>query len=265
VGSPIPLGISQHDGWTWDIAVFDLAAREESTWESDARWDGSYAEVLYDPTGRLQAMFAAHCAAPKIDVVEGPLFQCWWYYRLAGDIWIGRGDWLQGHYILNQAAAALVRALFAANGELIPHEKWLFHLSRTLAWTPDNWAERLSLALSTGNLDAESLRTRQSVIDALWHEIDTQVRRTFFPNLPVAMMQRTFYNLVVALADRGSFTWAEWEALGGPGLMNMDPFHSLLTIDGDCVKMDRVRFAALTPAELYDWHYAVIAAARNAQ
>jgi hypothetical protein len=263
-GSPVPLGISQYDGWTWDVAAFDLAAREEQPWERDARWDGSYAEILHDPTGRLQALFAAQATPPAIDAVEGELFQCWWYYRLAGDIWIGRGDWLQGHHILNQATAALVRALFAANGELIPHEKWLFHMSRTLAWRPEKWEERLTAALRTGNLDEESLRTRQAAIDALWQEIDAYVRRTQFSNLPVTMMQRSFYNLLAALVERGSFSWAEWETLGGTGLMNMDPFHPLLIIDTAGVRLDVARLATLTPAEMYSWHYAVVEAVRRA-
>ena len=264
-GSPIPLGISQHDGWTWDVAAFDLAEREDSTWESDARWDSSYAEILYDPTGRLQRLLAAQGAPPAIDVVEGQLFQCWWYYRLAGDIWIGRGDWLQGHHMLNHAAAALVRSLFAANCELIPHEKWLFHLSRTLAWTPDNWPDRLAHALNTGNVDVESLRTRQAVIESLWQEIDAYVRHRFFPEMPVAVMQRSFYNLLAALAARGTFSWPEWEALGGPGVMNMDPFQPLLAIDDDGVRLDRDRFATVAPAEMYGWHYAIVEAVRGLQ
>ncbi len=261
-GSPIPLGISQHAGWTWDVAAFDLATREENGWESDARWDGSYAEVLYDPTGRLQQMLSTQSAPPVIDGVEGQLFQCWWYYRLAGDIWIARADWLQGHHILNQATAALVRALFAANCELIPHEKWLFHMSRTLAWMPDNWPERLARALSTGSMDANGLRTRQAEIEALWQEIDDHVRRNFFPNLPVAVMQRSFYTLLATLAERGSLTWMEWEGLGGPGVMNMDPFQPLLTIDDEGVRLDRARLAAVEPADMYGWHFAIVEAVR---
>ncbi len=264
-GSPITLGIAQHDGWTWDVAAFDLAEREDSTWESDARWDGSYAEILYDPTGRLQRLLAAQGAPPAIDVVEGQLFQCWWYYRLAGDIWIGRGDWLQGHHMLNQATAALVRSLFAANCELIPHEKWLFHLSRTLAWTPDHWLDRIARALNTGNVDVESLRTRQSVIETLWQEIDAYVRRGFFPDLPVAVMQRSFYNLLAALAARDSLTWTEWEALGGTGVMKMDPFQPLLSINDQRARLDRARFASVAPAEMYGWHYAIVEAVRAQQ
>lgn len=77
---------------------------------------------LADPPRRLQA--------------EGPLFQCWWYFRLAGDIWIHRGDTVQGHAMLNKAATQLIEALFSANCEHVPHEKWLIHFSRSLAWTP---------------------------------------------------------------------------------------------------------------------------------
>ena len=262
-GSPLPLGISQHAGWTWDIAALDLSEQEARTWESDARWDGSYAEVLHDPTGRIAAMLAAQTALPPVGTVEGPLFHCWWCFRLAGDIWVARRDWLQGHAILNLAVTALVRALFAANGEHIPHEKWLMHMSRSLGWTPADWPERLAQALSTGALDEESLRTRQSVIEALWQEIDAEVRRRHFPELPVAVMQHTFYLLLAELVRRGSLPWAEWEALGGAGLMKMDPFQPLLHVDEAGIALDRERFLSLSPNDLYAWHYAVVEAARG--
>jgi hypothetical protein len=263
-GSPLPLGISQHQGWTWDIAAVDLANEEARTWTRDALWDGSYAKILFDPSGRVRALLAAKLVPPSPMDAGGLLFECWWHYRLAGDIWIQRGDALQGHHIFNRAVAALVGALFVANGEFVPHDKWLLHMSRTLAWSPPGWEARLAAALSTGAMDVASLRVRQAAIDALWAEIDAFARAQVQPASPVPMMQHAFYHLLHTLVTRESIPWAEWEALGGAAVMNMDPFHPLLRIEADGVRLDRERFLALAPGAMYAWHYAVLDAVRAA-
>jgi hypothetical protein len=262
--SPLPLGITVLGGKLYDVKLLDYAAEAAAPWSSDARWDGSYAEILYDPAGLIRQLFAAQLGGqPSIDAIGGFMMSCWWYYRLAGDIWIYRGDVVQGHAMFNQAVVMLAKALFVANLESVPHEKWLFHMSRSLAWTPVDWNRRLEEAMRTGDFNVESLRQRQAAIDLLWNEIDTYARRAYCADIPVTMMQKSFYDLLATLAAAGSMSQAEWEAAGGAGVINMDPFHAVVRIDGETVSLDEARLHAIQADEMYGWHYAVLDAVRG--
>jgi hypothetical protein len=63
--------------------------------------------------------------------------------------------------MFNQAVVSLVKALFIANKEFIPHQKWLIHMSRSLKWTPNDWEDRLRGAMSTGDMTISSLKQRR--------------------------------------------------------------------------------------------------------
>lgn len=262
--SPIATGITVLDGQLYDIKVADYSAEAAQPWSSDACWDASYAEILHDPLGQIAELYAAKLASPPTpDQAGGLMMSCWWYFRLAGDIWIHRGDGRQGHHIFNQAIIPLVKALFIANGEWIPHEKWLLHMSQTLAWQPHAWCERLQAALSTGDFSLDSLRQRQQVIGALWAEVDRYLIDRYWPGLPVHVMQQSFYTLLATLNQRGTMSRAEWEAAGGGTLFNVDPFHKIVMVNDEQVCLDRKRLLALDPATMYAWHFAVAAAGRH--
>jgi hypothetical protein len=161
--TPIALGITVIDGQLYDIKAANYAAEREREWEEVALWDASYAEILYDPEKLVQELLAEKLAV-DLDPgrAEALLMRCWWHFELAGEIWIQRGDALQGHLMLNQALIPLVEALFVANGERIPHEKWLLHMSRSLAWKPEAWERRLGSAMSTADLTLRSVRAAGS-------------------------------------------------------------------------------------------------------
>lgn len=261
--SPFAQGITRIDGQLYDIKVVDFAAEQSKPWSSDTLWDASYAEILYDPAQQLATLFAkrlAHRPAPA--EAQGHMMSCWWYFQLAGDIWIYRGDVVQGHHLFNQAVVALLKALFIANGEWIPHEKWLFHLSRTLAWTPISWQEQLQAAMSTGDFTLDSLRQRQRVIAALWTAVDTYLIARNWPDLPVYVMQKSFYTLLQQLNQTGFLSHEAWTAAGGHSFFNLDPFHKIVTVDEQGIHLQRERLLALQPEALYAWHFAVAEAVR---
>ncbi len=262
--SPVALGIVVIDGQLYDIKAVDLTQERQRAWESDALWDASYAKILHDPRGDIHALLADKLRErPTPGDAAGYMMQCWWYYRLAGDIWIRRNDAVQGHAMLNQAAVALLKALFCANGEFVPHEKWLFHLSRSLAWTPDSWPARLAPLLSTGDLSIDSLAARQAVIDALWRETDDFLVARQFDGAPVYAMQVSTYRMLDFLARHGAVTLAEWRAQGFGGVPNYEPFHSVVRVEGETIILDRQKLLALRPDAMYAWHYAVADAVRS--
>jgi hypothetical protein len=261
--SPIPLGIVVLNGALYDIKIVDIEVEKGRAWESDTLWDASYAEILHDPERVLAALFKGKLAQkPQPQDAEGDLFHCWWYFRLAGDIWIHREDALQGHLMLNQAVIALVRALFLANREFVPHEKWLIHMSRSLEWKPLHWEDRLSAALSSGNMSLFGLKERQTRIEQLWDEIDAHIRRDF-PGLPVRMMQKTFYDLLRRLVEKEAVPLSDWQAQAGLAMLNSAPFYGVARIDQDYVRLNPAVLLETGPEELYAWHYEVLDAARS--
>ena len=60
---PVAQGITRVDGFLYDIKVEDYAACRARPWDMTALWDASYAQVLIDPSGRIEAMLAEKLAA----------------------------------------------------------------------------------------------------------------------------------------------------------------------------------------------------------
>ena len=264
--APLALGITRIGGTLFDLKIVEMAAEQARPWAGVELWDLSYAEILHDPRGLLAALFAEKLARrPQPCEAEGPLFRCWWHWRLAGDIWIHRGDALQGHFALNEALAPLLEALFLANGEYVPHGKWVVHMSRSLAWTPADWERRLVQAMSTGDLGAAALVSRQQVLAGLWSEVDGRVAAACDPDLPVRAMQKTFYDLLSWLSRRGRVPLVEWQARRGLSLLNQRPFYGVACIEGEDVVLDRVKLAALGPDDLYEWHLEIARAVLRPQ
>ena len=262
--TPLSVGITVLDDQLYDLKYVDFTAEKDRVWDDVTLWDASYAEILYDPVGLLMELFSEKLNhRPDPGAVEGLLMSCWWYFELAGEIWIQRGDALQGHYVFNQALTSLVQALFIANREYIPHEKWLLHMSRSLEWKPADWERRLGAALHTGDLTLESLRIRQEVLRALWDEVDQTIIESYFPHLPVHMMQKTAYEHLKLLVDAGSMPLAKWRTITGRDVPNGDPFHPLIRLEDDRIILDRDLLLSASPQDMYAWHYAVLLAVRE--
>lgn len=262
--APIGLGIQRIEGELYDIKSVDFAQENVAQWSSDARWDASYAQVLHDPTGVIGALLEQNDAfRPQPWDASGPLFGAWWHFKLAGDIWIHRDDPLQAQYMLNQAVGELLKALFIANGEFIPHGKWLVHMSRTLKWTPDNWLERLTHIMCQLAPNTENVKTRQQTISALWDEIDRYIITITGEDYSLNVAHRTFYNLMRMLVDHSTVSVTQWQEVADVSLLNHAPFNLCVSRQGDSITLDRARCTALTPDDLYSWHYAIVEAVRS--
>ncbi len=261
--APLPSGITRLDGRLYDIRVADLHAETEKTWSTDALWDASYAEVLFDPDNRITAMLREKLSqSPEPAEAERDMFASWWHWRLTCDAWIHRGDAVAGHHMLNDALVALTRALFLANREYPPHEKWLLHMSRTLEWQPRDWSDRLGEAVLTGDGSIDALRRRQAAVGNLWEEIDDHLRRAC-GNLPVHLMQRSFFVALQTLAARGSVPISEWEAIAPSAWLSADPFFPLVEVQDGEVRLDREAFQRLSPETMYEWHFQIVDAVRD--
>lgn len=259
-GQPLlPLGITKIGDYLYDIKIFDLEEEQQKHWDSVALWDLSYARILYDPAGRIALLIEAKLADPPRRLqAEGPLFQCWWYFRLAGDIWIHRGDTVQGHAMLNKAAVQLIEALFTANREYVPHEKWLIHFSRSLAWTPPDWEASLLAIMGTGDFSRQSLITRQAAIEHAWEEIDAYIISRERPQYRLNVMHVTFYDLLKLLLTEDPLPVTEWTKRISLSVLSGEPFIRFASIHQDLIVADKEKLLTLNPEELYSWHSAIV-------
>ncbi|MBC8060920.1 MAG: DUF4037 domain-containing protein [Clostridiaceae bacterium] len=262
--SPIPLGIVKLNGYLYDIKVVAWESEKERSWDSVALWDLSYSKILFDPKGQiLELMKDKLSNTPKALDAEGLMFSAWWYYKLAGDIWINRGDPLQGHFILSKAIASLIEALFIANNEYIPHEKWLIHMSRTLNWKPKHWEEKLSKAMSTGDFSIQSLIERQGAIERIWKDIDLYIINKECPEFKLSIMQKYFYDLLKFLVKKEVVTLQEWKTKAGLDMLNGDPFYSIVTVDSEKITLDKEKFLSMSQEDMYYWQYEVLESIRD--
>ncbi|HEX2946500.1 MAG TPA: hypothetical protein VHT96_11155 [Clostridia bacterium] len=254
--TPIPLGITKINGYLYDIKIESYEEVLNRSFDMVALWDLSYAKIIYDPYNNISDLIRQKLAQPvSIAQAEGLMFNAWWNYRLAGDIWINRMDVAQGHFVLNNAIKPLISALFILNGEYIPHDKWLIHMSRTLEWKPDNWDDVLEKILSTGSFNLQSLVERQQAIDELWTCLDNKLTEN--TDLRVSFMQKYFYETFKLLIENKKMSIEEWEKISSVDILNNQPFHDVITISEGTIFADIDKLVNLRLEDMYDWFYEV--------
>lgn len=257
--APIPEGIAKFDAVLYDIKITNCEAEACKTYEDVALWDMSYAKILYDPLGKIKALYKSKLTGERdIDQAGEFLWPTYWNFKLAGDIWIHREDPLQGHLMLNEAIMPLVKSVFVANKEYIPHEKWLIHMSYTLNWTPLNWIERLKKAMSTNDFTLESLIQRQGAIKSLYEEIDQYIRQNYYDGFELACHQKWCYDLLKVLAEREAMPLDEWRTFASVADLNTDPLYHITEIRDGFVYLNKDKLAAMTENDMYAWHFEIV-------
>ena len=246
------------DGYLYDIKSVNYQEELKRELGFVEQWDLSYAKILYDPEGKM-ADYISKKISPPVDIsrASGLLWSAYWSYKLAGDIWIHRQDILQGHYVFNSAIKPLISALFIANKEYIPHDKWLVHMSRSLLWKPDDWDTLLLGAMNTGDFSLQSLIDRQQCMEKLWNEINRKlcVMSDFYNQLD--FVQKSNYESLIKLITKEEYTIDEWLSVESLESLNYEPFHSLFQRVGDRVIFNKSRLLSLKPDDMYMWMYQI--------
>ncbi len=262
--TPIALGITKMEGYLYDIKVLNYEEEWRKEYDSIALWDMSYAKILYDTNGELKSLFDRKLKAVRdVSAAEGLMFEAWWNYKLAGDIWLHREDILQGHYCLNNAVKPLLSALFIANSEYIPHDKWLIHMSRTLEWKPLPYDELLQGILHTGDMNLESLYKRQKSLECFWNAINDKLCGMLDFNNGLKLMHRGVFQNLERIIEKDSFTLSEWKEFSSISSLNYEPLFSFTEIKDGMVMIDRNKLNTLGEKDLYDWFYDVVKAVRQ--
>lgn len=255
---PFAIGITMIDGFLYDIKLADFEEELKRDFDSVALWDLSYAQILYDPEGKI-AGFIKQKLSPPVDISSagGLLWNAYWHYKLAGDIWIHRQDVLQGHYVFNRAIKPLISALFIVNKEYIPHDKWLIHMSRSLMWKPHSWDNLLMGAMNTGDGSLRSLIDRQQSIDKLWNSINYKICDMCNFHSDLDFTQKLSYESIAILMSKNEYTLEEWLSFQSLEALNYEPMHSIFQRIGDKVVLNTNRLLSLRPEDMYVWMYKI--------
>lgn len=262
--TPIALGISMMGGYLYDIKTLNYEDELRKEYDSTALWDLSYAKILYDNNGELKHLFEKKFKKTSdVSEAEGLMFDAWWNYRLAGDIWIHREDALQGHYCLNNAVKPLLSALFIANREYIPHDKWLIHMSQTLEWKPLHYEKLLQEILNTGDMSLKSLYERQQSLECFWKAINDRLCGMIDFKNGLKLMHRGVYQNLKKITDKGSFALSEWKEFSSISSLNFEPLFSITEIKDGMVIIDKNKMDALEEQDLYGWFLEVVKAVRQ--
>ena len=175
--APYAEGDSSLDGWHVDFDYLCYEDELQAEWDHVKRWDRSYAVVLHDQQGWMQKLLARKAILSdeeKQGLTSQHLILFGEYYcNLVVPSWVHRGDLLAAHHCLNIAFKSLIKAVFLANNELIPFDKWTLNLSYTLAWTPSNWRQRIEQALLVREISSSDVERRLTLLSDLLAECKT--------------------------------------------------------------------------------------------
>ena len=78
------------------------------------------------------------------------------------------------------------------------------------------------------------------------------------------MMQKSTYEQLKLLVERGAMTVAEWEALAGKGFPNRAPFYPVVEWSGGRIILDKETAQSIPSNAMYSWHYEVLRAVLDA-
>lgn len=137
--SPLPEGDNLIGRWYVSPHYATIEAERRKAWSPLKVWDRSFARVLYDRRGRLAALLRekVHDEPDSFSLHEDAI-EADWHWEMALD-WIKRTDVIAGHHLLNRSFDHFLSLLFRAQGELVPFDKWTFHLSRSLRILPPKY------------------------------------------------------------------------------------------------------------------------------
>jgi predicted nucleotidyltransferase len=211
--APFPEGDSYLDGWHVDFGYLCYDDEIEAEWEHVKRWDRSYALILHDPQGLMQDMLARKAVLTgeeKGRLIGRHLILYGDYFcSLVAPSWLHRGDLLAAHHCLNVALDALVKAIFLANDELIPFEKWTLNLSYTLAWRPPGWRERVEQALLVREVSRADAERRCALIRDLFAECKEKLLGPKMEGLNLIEARKL--EILRAVRQRGAMSAVEFD------------------------------------------------------
>ena len=262
-----PEGDSCVDGWHVDFDYLCYEDEIEAEWEHTKRWDRSYAIILHDPQGLMQEMLARKAVLTeeeKKSLTNRHLILYGEYFcNVVVPSWLHRGDPLSAHHCLNVALDSLIKAIFLANDELIPFDKWTLNLSYTLPWTPPNWQGRVEQALLVREVSQADVERRCALIRDLFAECREKLLGPKTEGLDTIEAHKLA--VLRAVRERGAMPAAEFDRRFGLRRAIQSPLFHLLSREmregAEWLVFDEERlqeYAARDFEDFLDWDRALV-------
>ena len=171
---PIPHGDHLGTKYHMDVSFLNLEKEYESNWNLLKKWDTSYTKILYDPLGKLEALFEnkdVFTAEEKYSLALTNYLDCVYFADIVVRQWTLRKDPMVANQMISKAIPSLCNLLFLANDEYPPFEKWLVNYSYSLEWKPVNWESRLRELTLIKEISLKAAEKRSKDLMKLYHEV----------------------------------------------------------------------------------------------
>lgn len=180
----IPRGERTYEGYDLDTIVLYYPYAKREDWSMEQRWAYSAGKILYDLNQKIEKLLKEKIKfteEEKREILVENIFFLTWYginykegnwrgfnFIRKADFWVERGDVGSAHYVLNHALDTVIDILYIANNQLIPDEKWKFHLAPLLPWTPNDFEINLREATLIKGMEPKDFERRLKALNNIY-------------------------------------------------------------------------------------------------
>gem|GEM_PF-4536113 len=161
-------------GTHFDLFCASLPALRDRELTPETRWEYDTAEVLADPTGRVETFLEEALALPRSEraaLVGDHSERFHWTAQWDVHKWCVRDRPLSAHHLLSSVLGDLLALCYLRDGEFVPREKWLVRLLETLPSTDAATTRRVAAATRVDELDTADVRRRVRAAKCLWDDL----------------------------------------------------------------------------------------------
>ncbi|MFX1380136.1 MAG: DUF4037 domain-containing protein [Promethearchaeota archaeon] len=170
---PIPHNDALWRGCYVDIEFFSFEKEIKEDWDLIKKWDASYNEILFDPRGKIEALFKekdVFTSQEKFHCLSKSFRKCMYIGDLVVIQWINRGDALTANQLIINAVSGLIDLAFLANDEYPPYEKWALNYSYSLKWLPKDWKRKISEIILTKEISIKEAERKHALFVELYKD-----------------------------------------------------------------------------------------------
>jgi hypothetical protein len=171
---PVPIDVNQQ--------VLEYEEQERVSWDWHTLESyANNAEVVYDPTGRVQRLVDTKLGNQEAEL-DRFVLKILAFGRVLTDTVIEqcvrREEYAVGHATCNELLHDMTTAWYAVNGRFAPFTKWRIANIVSLAWTPADAVARYNDLLLVHSHDAADLYRRRDGTAALLDELEAHCKQT---------------------------------------------------------------------------------------
>lgn len=151
-----------------------LELEKEIIWDEGKKEAYMHAEYYFErnnePRNLIDSkiMFDENYRKNRLALIIG---QYRWYVEINPLRAIKRGFYINAIDLLNKGIEMFYEALYLINREYQPHNKWRFEASCDLRWIPNNYREKMEMAVLTSNITESAILQKRKYIMELFKDL----------------------------------------------------------------------------------------------